>query len=61
MATAGSGMDFELLPVVGGFGKRWVFVDIGVRSPLLLLPRIPATPSSGWGHAKLTDRQLAHV
>ena len=58
---AGSGIDFELSPVVGDFWKWWVFVDVGVRSPLLLLPRIPAVPSSGWGHAKLTDRRLAHV
>ena len=44
---AGSGIDFELLPVVGGFRKRWVFVDVGVRSPCSCF--------------KLTNPRLAHV
>ena len=61
VVTTGSGIDFELSPVVGGFRKRWVFVDVGVRSPLLLLPRIPAAPSSGWEHEKLVDQRPAHI
>ena len=32
-ATAGSGIKFELSPVLEGFRKCWVFVDVGVRSP----------------------------
>ena len=60
-ATAGSGIDFELSPGVGGFRKRWVYVDVGVCNPLLLVPRIPAAPSFGWGHARLADQQLSHV
>jgi hypothetical protein len=60
-ATAGSGIDFELSPAVNGFRKRWVFVDAGVLNSLLLLPRAPAVPSSGWGHVKLVDHRLAHV
>ena len=32
-ATAGSGIDFELSPVVSGFWKQWVFVDAGVLIP----------------------------
>ena len=58
---AGSGIDFELSPVVSGFQKRWVSVDGGVLNSLLLLPRAPALPSSGWGHTKLVDHRLAHV
>ena len=46
-AMAGSGIDFEPSPVVDGFWKRWVFVDAGVLSPLLLLPMAPVVPSSG--------------
>ena len=60
-ATAGSGIEFELSPVVDGYRKRWVFVDAGVLTPLLLLPHAPAVPSSAWGLAKLVDRGLAHV
>ena len=59
--TAGSGIEFELSPVVGGFRKQWVFMDAGVLNPLLLLPRTLAIHISGWGHAKLVDRRLAHV
>ena len=46
-ATADSGIDFELSRDVSGFQKRWVFVDAGVRSPLLLILTAPAAPSSG--------------
>ena len=46
-ATAGSGIDFELSPVVCGFRKRWVGVGAGVLSPLLLLPMALVVPSSG--------------
>ena len=38
-----------------------MYVDVGVRNPLLLLPQVLAALSSGWGHARLTDRRLAHV
>ena len=36
-------------------------MDAATYSPLLQLQRAPAEPSSGWGHAKLVDRRLAHV
>ena len=38
-----------------------MFVDAGTRSPLFLTPRVPAEPSTGWGHVKLLDHRLAHV
>ena len=40
---------------------RWVYVDVGVLSPLLSPPSSPAVPSSGWGHEKLTGSRLAFV
>lgn len=48
VAIAGSGIDFELSPTVKGFRNQWLFVDAGTRSPLLLTPQAPATPSFGW-------------
>ena len=57
----GSGINFELSPVIHGFQKQWVFVDVGVLNSLLLLPRAPAEPSSGWAHVKLVDPRLSHV
>ena len=49
------------MPAAKGFRKQWLFVDAGTRNPLLLTPRAPVVPSSGWGHVKLTDRWLARV
>ena len=60
-ATAGSGIDFELPPSTSKFQTRWVFVDVGVLSPLLSPPSAPAIPSSGRGHEKLMDSRLAFV
>ena len=54
-ATTGSGIDFELSPAAKGFWKQWLLMDAGTCSPLLLTPRAPATPNSGWGHVKLSD------
>lgn len=59
--TVDSGIDFELLPDAKGFQKQWLFVDASTRNPLLLTPRVPAEPNSGWGHVKLVDRWLTHV
>ena len=60
-ATAGSGIDFEHPPSASGFRRRWVFVDVGVLSPLPLLSSAPSVPSSGWGHERLVDLRLAFV
>ena len=60
-ATTRLGIDFELSPDVRGFWKRWVYVDAGVLNPLLLLPRVPAVPSSSWGHEKLAGPRFAFV
>ena len=60
-ATAGSESTSSFRRSSEAFRKRWVYVDVGVRNPLLLLPRIPAAPSSGWEHARLADQRLAHV
>ena len=40
---------------------RWVFVDVGVLSPLLSSPSAPAIPNSGWCHQRLTDPHLVPV
>ena len=59
--TAASGIDFSLPPPVTGFRERWLYVDVGVPSPLLSEPSLPAVPNSGWGHQMLTSPQLAFV
>ena len=38
-----------------------MYVDVGVPSPLLSEPTLPAVPNSGWGHETLTSPQLAFV
>ena len=60
-AMTGSGIDFELPPSASGFRTRWVFMDIGVLSPLLSPPLVPAITSSNWGHEKLADPRLTFV
>ena len=60
-ATAGVGIDFELPPSTSEFRTRWVFVDVGVLSPLLSSPSAPAIPNSGWCHQRLADSRLAPV
>ena len=60
-AMVGAGIDFELPPSTSEFRTRWVFVDVGVLSPLLSSPSAPAIPSSGWCHQRLTDSRLAPI
>ena len=36
-------------------------MDASTYSPLLLNPGAPASPSSGWGHVKLSDWRLTFV
>ena len=38
-----------------------VFVDVGVRSPLLSSPLAPAIPNSSWCHQRLADPCLVPV
>ena len=45
--TAASGIDFGLPPPAPGFRERWLYVDVGVPSPLLSKPTSPAVPNSG--------------
>ncbi|XBJ15085.1 hypothetical protein VPH35_007054 [Triticum aestivum] len=59
--TTASGIDFGLPPPTSGFQERWLYVDVGVPSPLLSRPTLPAIPNSGWDHAKLTSPRLAFV
>ena len=59
--TAGSGVDFELPLSASGFRTRWVYVDVGVLSPLLSSPSGPTIPNSGWCHRRLADLCLAPV
>ena len=54
-ATADSGIDFTIRSDASGFRKQWLYGDATVRSPLLLLPLVPAQPSSDWGHMELVD------
>ena len=61
VATAGSGIDFELPLSASGFRMRWVYMDIEVLSPLLLPSSAPAVPSFGWAHEKLMSPRLAFV
>ena len=59
--TAASGIDFGLTPSASGFRERWLYVDVGLPSPLLAHPTLPAIPNPGWGHEKLTSPQLAFI
>ena len=59
--TAASGIDFSLPPPAPGFRERWLYVDVGVPSPLLSKPTSPAIPNSGWGQEALTSPQLFFV
>ena len=59
--TATSVSDFSLPPSVSGFRERWLYVDVGVPSPLLVHPTLPAIPNPDWGHEKLTIPQLAFI
>ena len=59
--TAGSWIDFELPPSASDFLTLWVYVDVGVLSPLLSSPSAPTVPSSGSAHEKLTSPRLAFV
>ena len=59
--TAGSGIDFRLPPPTAGFRERWLYVDVGVPSPLLSEPTSPAVPNSGWGQETLESPRLVFV
>ena len=59
--TAASGIDFSLPPPVTGFREWWLYVDVGVPSPLLSEPTLPAIPNSGWGQETLTSSRLVFV
>ena len=59
--TAASGIDFGLPPPAARFRERWLYVDVGVPSPLLSPPTSPAVPNSGWDHEMLTSPRLAFV
>ena len=56
--TAASGINFGLPPSASGFRERWLYVDVGVPSPVLVHPMPPAIPNPGWGHEELTSPQL---
>ena len=43
--TTASGIDFKLPLPAAGFRERWLYVDAGVPSPLLLEPTSPAVPN----------------
>ena len=59
--TAASGIDFKLpLPAVR-FRERWLYVNAGVPSPLLLVPTSPAVPNLGWGQETLESPRLVFV
>ena len=59
--TAAPGIDFKLpLPAVGS-RERWIYVDVGVPSPLLSEPTSPAVPNSGWGQETLKNPRLVFV
>ena len=60
-ATAGAGIDFELPQSTSEFRTRWVFVDVGVLSPLLSSPSALAIPNSSWCHQRLADPRLVSV
>ena len=53
------GIDFGLPSFASGFRERWLYVDVGVTSPLLGHPTLPAIPNPDWGHEELMSPQLA--
>ena len=59
--TAASGINFGLPPPEAKFRERWLYVDVGVPSPLLSHPTLPAVPNSGWGHEALVSPRLVFV
>src|SRR3954471_23930093 len=59
--TAASGIDFRLPPSAAGFRERWLYVDVGVPSPLLSEPTTPVVPNSGWGQETLESPRLIFV
>ena len=61
LETAASGIDFGLPPSEAKFKERWLYVDVGVPSPLLSHPTAPAVPSSGWAHEALVSPRLVFV
>ena len=40
---------------------RWVYMDVGLLSPLLSPLSSPAVPNFGWGHEKLASSRLSFV
>ena len=59
--AAPSGIDFSLPPPATGFRERWLYVDVGVPSPLLSHPTLLAIPNPGWGHERLVSPRLSFV
>lgn len=59
--TTASGIDFSLPPSQARFRERWLYVDVGVPSPLLSHPTLPDVPNPGWGHEPLASPRLAFV
>src|SRR4051812_28149400 len=59
--TAASGIDFKLPSPPAGFCERWLYVDLGVPSPLLAKPTSPVVLNSGWGQETLVSPRLAFV
>ena len=59
--TAALVIDFGHPPSMSGFQEWWLYVDVGVPSPLLAHPTLPAIPNPSWGHEKLTSPQLAFI
>ena len=57
--TAASGIDFGLPPPEARFRERWLYVDVGVPSPLLSHPTLPVVPNSGWDHETLASPRLS--
>ena len=59
--TMASGIDFSLPPSAPVFRERWLYVDVGVPSPLLSEPKSPAVPNSGWVQETLMSPRLIFV
>src|SRR3954463_4426911 len=59
--TAASGIDIKLPSPSAGFRERWLYVDVGVPSPLLAKPTSPVVPNSGCGQETLESPRLAFV